>query len=185
MWLDTFLLKETACLQQLEHVRQAKTEEERKRKERQIAVASDGYMAHKDMGRGKEKNRQRKRVRREEAARGAEGENNMTESLRSRGDWGIEGGNVIATQGKKESSQLCLCVLDNEYCVSHANTATFSPVCVHVYHKHCLKGHCRRVLGQYKYEELSMSQEEKSEVGCPSFKQHKRKRLCKQKNPEY
>lgn len=129
-------------------------------------------MANKDMGRGKEKNRQRKRVRREEAARGAEGENNMRKSLRSRGDWGIEGGNVIATQGKKESSQLCLCMLDNEYGVSHIQIQPLSVlcVCVHVYHKQCLKGHCRRVLGQHKYEELSMSQEEKSEVGCPSFK---------------
>lgn len=42
--LETFLLKETACQQPLKHVRQAKVEKERKRKERQIAaVASDGY----------------------------------------------------------------------------------------------------------------------------------------------
>lgn len=36
---------------------------------------------------------------------------------------------------------------------------------------------------QHKYEELSMSPEEKSKVRSPSLKQHGRKRLCQQ-NPQ-
>ncbi len=58
----------------------------------------------------------------------------MWESLRSRGDWGREGGSVIATPEKKESSQL-LCAPD---CESRCNmqirplAVLCVCVCVHV-----------------------------------------------------
>lgn len=46
-------------------------------------------------------NRWRKRVRNEEEESGAEGDNIMWKSLWNRGDWGIDGGSVIATQGEE------------------------------------------------------------------------------------
>lgn len=56
----------------------------------------------------------------------------MWESLRSCGDWGREGGSVIATQEKKESSQL-LCALDYESrCNMQIQPLSLLCVCVHV-----------------------------------------------------
>lgn len=66
---------------------------------------------NRDTGRGEEREQKEKDIREE---RGAEGDNNMGVSLRGHGGWGTEVWSVIATQGKKASSQLSLCALHSE-----------------------------------------------------------------------
>ena len=105
-------------------------ERERKRKERQHAVASDGY-GRKDTGRGEE-SEQRESDKREE--RGAVGDNNnIRVSLRSCGGRGIEGSRVSAMQGRKASSLFCLWVLHSEKgsrCKMKINTLTALCACL-------------------------------------------------------
>lgn len=110
---------------------------EREKKKRATDCCCEPWLWQtKIWGGVRKENRRRKRVRSEEEGGrqrgGAEGDNNMRESLRSRGGWGIEGGSVIATQGKKESSQLCLrvCILENEQGVTCKYSQCQCCVCV-------------------------------------------------------
>lgn len=87
-------------------------EKGRKRKERQIAAASDGCgkQRYGEGVRKENRRRKRERVRREEAGRGVEGDNNMRESLRSRGDWGNRGRERHSNAGEeREQSALFVC----------------------------------------------------------------------------
>lgn len=158
-------------------------EKKRKRKERQIAVANDGFGKQRyGEGWGKRTDRERElEVRRQRW----ELKETTTCWNPSGASWrlGNRGRESNSNAGEERAvSFVCLCVLDYE-CRCSMKIKPLSVLCVCMFNTSGVSKDKQHVLRQHKYEELSMSQEEKVWRRCPSLKQHERTRLCKQ-NPK-